>query len=118
MPIYCYRCQSTNEVIEEVYPSSKIPRRIHREGKAYVRDIAAEHGEGQHRPIGYYESNAMGVHPDQIPEAMADARSKGVKIDFTPDGTAYWKGVDARQRRKEYCRAYGFHDRDGGYGDP
>lgn len=126
MPTYCFRCQSTGEVITEVHPSSDIPERIEVEGKAYVRDVMSEilsqhrqvHEGSGVRPFGDghrgIRSDALGVLPKQVPEAMADAKRRGVKIGFEPDGTAVF---GTRKQQKEYCEAYGYFNRDGGYGD-
>ena len=59
-------------------------------------------------------SDAAGVHPSQVGEAVADARAKGVPTEFTKDGGAVFR---SRQHRKEFCKAYGMPDKSGGYGD-
>ncbi len=59
-------------------------------------------------------SEALAVHPEQVQEAIEDAKKKGVPTDFLPDGRAV---LTSRSHRKAYLRAYGFHDRSGGYGD-
>jgi hypothetical protein len=59
-------------------------------------------------------SDALAVHPDQVAEATLDAKRKGVPTEFMPDGRPILR---TRQHRKEYLRAYGFHDNQGGYGD-
>lgn len=59
-------------------------------------------------------SEALGVHPKQINEAKKDAAEKGVQTDFTPDGRPLFRDRDHRNR---YLSAYGYFDRDGGYGD-
>jgi hypothetical protein len=60
------------------------------------------------------ESDALGVHPSQINEAREDAIKKGVPTDFTPTGEPILR---TREHRKKYMQAYGFYDRDAGYGD-
>jgi len=60
-------------------------------------------------------SDAMGVHPNQIQGCVEDARKRGIEIEFAPDGRQVFR---SRKARKEYCRSEGFHDNDGGYGDP
>ncbi len=60
------------------------------------------------------KSVALAVHPSQIGEATADARAKGVPTDFAPDGSPI---LTDRDHRKRYMQAYGFFDRDAGYGD-
>jgi hypothetical protein len=59
-------------------------------------------------------SDAMAVHPHQVEEAREDAKRKGVPVDFLPDGRPVFT---SRQQRRRYLRAYGFKDRNGGYGD-
>lgn len=59
-------------------------------------------------------SDALGVLPRQIDEARQSAARRGVPTDFSPDGRAIFR---SRGHRSAYCKAYGFHDRDGGYGD-
>jgi hypothetical protein len=59
-------------------------------------------------------SDALAVHPNQVKEAIDDARAKGVSVDFKEDGRPVFT---SRQQRKEYCKAYGFYDRNAGYGD-
>jgi len=57
----------------------------------------------------------MAVHPAQIEEATASAKAKGVPTEFDREGSPVFT---SRAHRKAYCRAYGVHDRSGGYGDP
>lgn len=59
-------------------------------------------------------SEALGVHPTQVQEAMDDARKRGVPTDFTRDGRAV---ITSRAHQKALCRAYGFTNKDGCYGD-
>lgn len=63
------------------------------------------------RPI---VSDALAVHPEQVDEAVADAKAKGVPTEFLPDGRPL---LVSRRHRKEYLRKYGFRDNNGGYGD-
>lgn len=60
-------------------------------------------------------SDAMKLHPKLIAEGVADAIKKRVPTDFTTDGRPIFR---TRQHRAEYLRAYGYFDRDAGYGDP
>jgi hypothetical protein len=59
-------------------------------------------------------SDALGVHPRQVAEAIADSIKKGVPTEFAPDGRAI---IRSRAHQKAYLKAYGFYNRDGGYGD-
>lgn len=80
-------------------------------------DKRIEPGEvagGQQPSCWPMTSQGAAVHPDQIPEAMESARKKGVPTDFTPTGEPIFTG---REHRKRYLHAYGYHDKDGGYGD-
>jgi hypothetical protein len=60
------------------------------------------------------ESDALAVHPLDVPEAIEDAKRKGVPTDFTPDGSPI---ITSRAHQKAYLRAYGYRNKDGGYGD-
>lgn len=59
-------------------------------------------------------SDALGVHPKQITEARESAIKKGVPTEFDKKGRPIFT---SRLHRKRYCEAYGYFDRDGGYGD-
>ena len=59
-------------------------------------------------------SDALAVHPTQVAEAVADAKHKGVPTRFEADGRPV---ITSRAHQKAYLRAYGFTNRDGGYGD-
>lgn len=60
-------------------------------------------------------SDALAVHPEQIAEAEASAKAKGVPTEFEPE---YGRPVfTSRSHRRAYLRAYGMHDNQGGYGD-
>lgn len=59
-------------------------------------------------------SDALAVHPSQVDEAVESAKKKGVPTEFLPDGRPILR---TRQHRRAYLRAYGYHDRSGGYGD-
>lgn len=71
-------------------------------------------GEGNRpwsRPI---HSEGAAVHPDQIPEAVEDAKRCGVPTEFDSIGCPIFT---SRKHRRDYLKVYGFHDRNGGYGD-
>lgn len=59
-------------------------------------------------------SVGAGCHPKQISKMEADSRKKGVPTRFASNGDAIF---ESRSHRRNYLRAYGMHDRDGGYGD-
>lgn len=59
-------------------------------------------------------SEALAVHPRQIAEAEESARRKGVPTEFDSQGRPVFT---SRSHRRQYLRAYNFHDKDGGYSD-
>jgi hypothetical protein len=61
------------------------------------------------------KSDAVGVHPSQRMEAIAESRALGVPTDFTSDGRAV---LESAGHRKRYCEALSYFDKDGGYRDP
>lgn len=70
---------------------------------------------GDHPGWPMVAGDSLGVHPKRRQEAIDDAAAKGVPTEFTPSGAPILRD---RAHRRAYCRAYGFHDNDGGYGDP
>ena len=64
-------------------------------------------------------SLALGVHPDQIPAAVEEARKNGIDVDFVREGPKAGDAIlKSRKDRKKYAKMHGIHDKDGGYGDP
>ncbi len=59
-------------------------------------------------------SEAMGVAPNQVAEAVEYAKANGVPTDYTADGRAILRD---RAHRKRFLRMSGYHDRSGGYSD-
>ncbi len=79
-----------------------------------VRDLTGG-GPGGHSPGCWpMKSWSAGVHPDQVGEAAAHAAKLGVPTSFTPDGDAIFRD---RAHRKQFLKAHGMHDKDGGYSD-
>lgn len=60
-------------------------------------------------------SDALAVHPEQIPEVMERNRKHGLEIEYnTEDGRPV---LLSRDQRRRLMKIEGVHDRDGGYGD-
>lgn len=80
------------------------------------RDFIAEHGQFKDTPGNWpMESDAAGINPDQIPEAMAYNERMGVPTQYNPEtGAAIFT---SREHRKRFCEISGLYDRNGGYGD-
>lgn len=53
-------------------------------------------------------SDALGVHPSQIPEAIEEAKRLGTHLDFTKDGSAI---VDGPQHQNDLLKKYRMVDR-------
>lgn len=60
-------------------------------------------------------SDALGVNPEHIGESVKKLAEVGVSAEYTEDGRAVLR--DPRHRR-DWARAAGVFDRNGGYGDP
>lgn len=71
-------------------------------------------GSGLLGLIRPHPSDALAVHPAQVAEATLNAKIKGVPTEFLPDGRPLMR---SRAHQKEYIRAYGFFNKDGGFGD-
>lgn len=115
MPIYCYS-NTKGAVFEAYYPMGQAPEVMRRKGVLYRRDFQAEHANT--RPPGNWpmESDALGVNPEQVAEANAHSIAIGVPTEHNP--VTGCPILTSPEHRKRYARALGFHDRNGGYGDP
>ncbi len=67
--------------------------------------------ERQNKPKA---SIALKVARRQIPEAMAMDKKKGVRVDYSKTGMPLF---ESRAHQAKYLKAYGYFNRDGGYGD-
>ena len=117
MPTYCHHCVECDVRLEQVRtiaryrdlpdcPKCGVPMPI---------DIGAQ-GAGGTRPSCWpLASEALGVDPSQIAEALAFDKRNGVGgTDYTPDGRPIFRD---RDHRKRYMAAHGYYDRNAGYGD-
>lgn len=117
MPVYCFTTIKSKKTVERVYRISKVPWRIKVDGEWAARDIAAEHAGFKDTPGAYpYFSDAMGVNPDQIKDAVEADRRAGFTTEYHPE-TGALKVTD-RVFRKRFAESQGLYDRNGGYGDP
>jgi hypothetical protein len=108
----------TNEIHYGFAPCGKAPDTITLEdGTVCKRNLGAEIvGRGRRSGATWpMESDALGVHPDQVAEARKESERLGVPTNFTSDGKAI---LESRAHRKAFAEALGFYDRNGGYGDP
>ena len=121
--IYCFVCDECGWEMEKVLSSPKIlshpvlnrPRCPQCRARMR-RDLVAEH-KGFKTTAGNWpmESDAAGLNPDQIPEAMAADRDLGVPTNYNPEtGAAIFT---SREHTAKYCKAHGLYDRNAGYGD-
>jgi hypothetical protein len=53
-------------------------------------------------------SDSMGVHPDEIPEAMAEAQKRGLNVEFDQEGTCVFRSYRDFDR---YTKEMGYHNR-------
>ena len=84
------------------------------DGKRWERDYDAEHApRGAYRHSGPdwpILSVGASVNPQDVPEAMADARKNGCNLNFTRDGRAIF---ESKSHRRQALQALGMHDRNG-----
>ena len=115
MPTYLYR-SSDGTIHAVVCPIGAAPKRISRDGEWCKRDISAEHSGHIDTNANYpMKCEASGVHPHQIAEARNILNVQGTSADFTRDGRPIYTSA---LHRKKCLKAFGLHDRNGGYGDP
>lgn len=116
MPVYIYKNNKTGESkpvqmsVDEMWTKTEGEGLVI-EGETWDRDIAGEHRGTPTGGVGWpLASEAAGTHPDEVPKAMAEMRSKGVNLNYTKDGRAIFE--NASQRRKA-LRALGMQDMNG-----
>ena len=59
---------------------------------------------GWHKPV---ESDALAVHPRQIPEAMAHDKRHGLSIEYLPDGRPK---LTSQQQKRDMMKSLGLHE--------
>lgn len=117
MPTYVFTCTCGMSKSETVKMSQRKNRLKCVCGKWAPRDMAAEQrktrsgGCGAWPMVGW----AAGVHRNQLPQARKKDAEAGVGgTEYTDDGCPIFTG---RGHRKQYLKAWGLHDKNGGYGD-
>lgn len=122
MPTYCYRQLTDDRPVEMVMSVAEREKRENPDGTMAIdgvkcrRDWAAEGGGSMASTSGWpLPSLAMAVHPDQIPEYARHDAQHGVPTAYDHTGRPVFT---SRKHRKQYALSYGYHDRDGGVGDP
>lgn len=117
MPTYCFTTND-GETVERFFKMGKARRRVRlTDGRLATRDFTAEKpgiiGGSSCWPM---ESYALGCNPDCIEQQIAHDRRIGLRdTEYNPDnGSMVLRG---REQRNRVMKAYGFFDRDAGYGD-
>ncbi len=124
MPIYRYRREDTNELVEMTMSVAEHARKQKRGGRIRLDDGSyalrdwAPQSVGKTRKPGCWpmRSDAMGVNPDQIPDAVAECNRHGISAEFHSE-TGQLK-LDSPKHRKQHARLRGLRDLNGGYSDP
>ena len=61
------------------------------------------------RCTGALTSEALSVHPSEIPNAIAEAKSLGVGVEYASDGTATFRGSREKEKLMKHL---GYHYKD------
>jgi hypothetical protein len=123
MPIYCYRRIEDDELIEIAMSNNERERlggnEIEWEGKKLRRDIRSEHVTTTPPSCWPLESEALGVLPDQKEESEQFARDSGIPTEFvvTKNGMSCRPKFVSRRHKRDYLKAMGYRDNNGGYSD-
>lgn len=109
MPIYqyvCQRCSSVDDEFRQVGKRDEIRPCLNASCLGYRhRDIVAS--MRPHTELGYQVpilSDALGIHPDQIPEA----KKRFPHHEFHPDGRMI---LSSHSERNKVMKELGYHDR-------
>lgn len=111
VPVYVYETNS-GERHERFFAMGEAPDTIRVKGREAVRNIIAEHTGFADTPDLWrdHTSVALGVMPEQVADAKAEAAKKGIKVEFDKSGN--FKPRD-KKNWKEYRNFRGFFDKDG-----
>jgi len=119
MQIYPYKCPECGHRFDHMMQKLNPPDTLVCGECGYRKckqDWQAKFAGGDFAPGNWpMESDAAGVHPDQIPEAVEHAKSIGVPTEFNKAGNPILRSP---QHRAAYLRGIGMFDRDAGYSDP
>lgn len=64
---------------------------------------------GWHKPV---LSDALAVHPLQIPEAIARDKKHGLNVEYLPDGRPV---LTSQEQKRKMIRSLGFHENNAYY---
>lgn len=120
MPTYVYENTITGKEIEITMTMTQMQHRQRKNGTIKLKGGAI--GKRIHTVASTTASGgwplcslAAGVHPSQVSEMQRKAEAKGVPTEFDKKtGDAVFRN---RKHRTKFCKAFGYKDRDGGYGD-
>ncbi|MFQ5625951.1 MAG: hypothetical protein ACE5FM_04780 [Methyloligellaceae bacterium] len=107
----CYSFDDGTIITRKFRAGTRPPGRIRHKGKLGLRDWSAEHRpHGGRNCQGKWPllSDALGVHPLDIPRAEKHAAEIGIPTEFTKDGRCKLRNAGHRAR---YGKALGFYDR-------
>lgn len=116
MPMYQYKCRKCEchfDAVATVATRTK-PKPCHAAACDGTADRVFDCPGAAAPGIWPAESIGMGVLPEQVAEATAQAKRHGIAAEYKPDGTAV---VRDRTARKQLMRLKGMFDKVGGYGD-
>lgn len=118
MPTYCYSPKDDSDRVEDhFFPIGQAPESVRlNDGRKGYRNLRAEMCGARiqmGKPLQPWErgrgypraSEAMGVMPHQVGEAMAEDRKNGVRADYTKDGRPI---LTSWAHEKQYRKANGF----------
>ena len=114
MPTYCFQCPRCGTRFETVLaadePHGSAPCAC---GALAERDFRSEHRtrHGHGWPL---HSDALACDPGNVLEAQEAASTRGVPTEFDREGRPVFT---SREHRKQFCEAFGYIDRNAGYGD-
>ncbi len=123
MPTYMYENPENEEItsifmsISEMESRSSSDNSIELDGVHLKRRMDLEIASSQKGRCSAWpmQSDAAGVHPDQVGEFTKDSTERGVPTSFdSKTGQAIFT---SRSHRSKYLKAYGMFDKNGGYGD-
>lgn len=110
MPMYVYTSRDGTVSVERFFSMASKPSRIKAQGRFCFPDLARTHApvRSRHGDLWPRYSEAAGVHPDQVKEAIAADKKLGVPAEYDSEGRVKF---DSPSHEKRWCEAHGMYQR-------
>jgi len=110
VPTYVFTSKDDSVSFEKYYPIGHRPEKVKSGGKWCYYDVARTHSpvRAMHGALWPRFSDAAGVNPSQVKEAMAADKKLGVPASYDSEGRVKF---ESHSHEKKWCEAHGMYQR-------